>query len=137
MSWGVYNKQCGNGTAAYHIHQVIRQYKYVTRNDGYFDHSRDSDDAFTRDTEEVAYIKGFVRHKDFHLYNFNEPGFEKFDKLFKAGKFDELWPIVDTFKHPKGELSKIMGEPFHENDEAACYFLRVTKPRKPDEAIQG
>lgn len=132
-SWGIGHENVGDGTEAYVIMQVIRQFLSVKRNDGWFTYRTDSDDPLEYVSgDHIPKIEGFDKSKCFYIEN--EQKAAEAVKLYKRKKFPELWALIDETIKPREKYSGSLLKIEYDKKRKEC-FLRILKPVKKNEPL--
>lgn len=106
-SFGVGQKEIGDGQLAYEVGQTVRQYLAVTENDGYWKSSHTGfHDALFYSGEPKINIEGFKDYIDFEV---KSPLIYKFVILYKDKEWERLWKLVkDNMNLPKCEKMQVV-----------------------------
>ncbi len=121
-SHGISNPLVGDGQLAYEIGSVIRQYKAIKRNDGFFSdsYSVDFHDPLKLTGEKLPEIVGFNKYVDFEVEAFTDrTQYESIYNAFLIKDYKSMWEFIDRYmKLPKCERKEVLEACFDKNDFA-------------------
>jgi hypothetical protein len=129
-SYGITNEAVGDGREAYEIRQVIRQYRTVKQNDGFFDpRFTSNDDPLKVSGEPLPIIEGW--NKDHRMPIECKKTNKMLKKLVDAKQFTMAWTLVDEYKskHPFYNCVRYSEGEIALRDDGV-YEIIMTKPYK-------
>ena len=141
QSYGIGNKEVGDGQIAYEISKVLDNYVSVKRNGGFWGNGTNFYEPLEYSGIPLPSVKGFKKYVDFKI---DGEYYAELATLVDEKSFPEAWKVVDRWmaKYPNKELKEItgyekaeivraeefpMGKDFSPSE---VWYYRLHKPRR-------
>ena len=132
QSYGIGNKEVGDGQIAYEIRKVLDNYISVKRNGGYWGNGTNFYEPLKYSEVELPKVHGFKTYIDFRIdYRYDD----KLAKYLNNKDFQSAWKLIDKWKTETTNEQLLAIKSYEKAEivrEKDChiFYYRVHKPQK-------